>query len=72
MFFTCLTCRCFARYYIRAGKGYLPLDKEHCRRRRGVPCTAGTTACRHYAPAAAALTGEEWHALQKVLAVKAK
>ena len=72
MFFTCLTCRPFVRYYIRAGKGYLPLDKGHCRRRRGVPCAAGSAACRHYSPTAAALSDEEWQALQRALTVKPK
>lgn len=71
MLFACLTCRHFVRYYIRAGKGYLPLHKGHCRRRRGSSCTAGAAACRHYSPTAA-LTDEEWFALQRVLAAQAK
>lgn len=72
MLLTCLTCRHFVRYYIRAGKGYLPLPKGHCRRRRGLACTGGTAACRHYSPTAAALTDEEWFALQRALAAQAK
>ena len=74
MLFTCLTCRCFVRYYIRVGKGYRPLVKGtgHCCRRRGVPCTAGTAACKYYSPTAAALTEEEWYALQRALEAQVK
>ena len=72
MFFIFLTCRHFVRHYIHAGKGYLPLDKGHCRRRRGMFCAADTLACGRYCPAAAPLTEEEWRALQRALAAREK
>lgn len=63
---SCITCVHFVRYYIRAGRGYLPLDKGHCRRRRGQICSPAVV-CGQYRPARLSLSDGEWQQLQQAL-----